>query len=192
VNYTFRQLPSASGAGFRFSFKAPQRLTHILRLRNCSGEIGEPGRALSPVSDVERMGVVLFQLPPNFRIDVPCLDSFLSETGSYSLRMAFEFRHASWFCDEVYDVLRNRGVALCVAESDELETPDIMTAPFACYRFRRADAPHPNLIRLRIFCGDGLLRARSSPTSNMRRSRRARCAQPRYCKDSSVLKSTRQ
>jgi uncharacterized protein YecE (DUF72 family) len=90
------------------------------------------------VSDVERMGVVLFQLPPNFRIDVPCLDSFLRETGSYSLRMAFEFRHASWFCDEVYDVLRNRGVALCVAESDELETPDIMTAPFACYRFRRS------------------------------------------------------
>lgn len=57
---------------------------------------------------------------------------------SYSLRMAFEFRHTSWFCDEVYDVLRNRGVALCVAESDELQTPDIKTAPFACYRFRRS------------------------------------------------------
>jgi uncharacterized protein YecE (DUF72 family) len=147
VNYTFRQLPSAStlagwlaasGAGFRFSFKAPQRLTHIQRLRNCSGGVGELGRALSPVSDAERMGVVLFQLPPNLRIDVCCLDSFLRETGSYSLRMTFEFRHASWFCDEVYDVLRNRGVALCVAESDELETPDIITAPFACYRFRRS------------------------------------------------------
>jgi len=147
VNCTFRQSPSASalagwlaasGAGFRFSFKAPQRLTHILRLRNCSGEIGELSRALSPVSDAGRMGVVLFQLPPNFRIDVPCLDFFLSEAGSCSLRMAFEFRHASWFCDEVYEVLRNRGVALCVAESDDLETPDIMTAPFACYRFRRS------------------------------------------------------
>ena len=73
VNYTFRQLPSAStlagwlaasGAGFRFSFKAPQRLTHILRLRNCSGEIGELGRALSPVSDVERMGVCCFSFHP--------------------------------------------------------------------------------------------------------------------------------
>ncbi len=147
VNYTFRQLPSAStlagwlaasGAEFRFSFKAPQRLTHILRLRNCSGGVGELGRALAPVADAERMGVVLFQLPPNFRIDVPCLDSFLSETGSYGLRMAFEFRHPSWFCDEVYDVLRNRGVALCVAESEELETPNIVTAPFASYRFRRS------------------------------------------------------
>ena len=147
VNYTFRQLPSAStlagwlaasGAGFRFSFKAPQRLTHILRLRNCSGAVGEFGRALSPVLDAERMGVVLFQLPPNFKVDVPRLDSFLSMTASYSLRMAFEFRHASWFSAEVYEVLRNRGAALCVAESDELETPDIVTAPFACYRFRRS------------------------------------------------------
>lgn len=147
VNYTFRQMPSAStlagwlaasSAGFRFSFKAPQRLTHILRLRNCSEAFAELVQALSPVSDAERMGVVLFQLPPNFRIDVPCLSSFLSEADSDSLRMAFEFRDASWFCDEVYEVLRNRGVALCVAESEELQTPNIRTAPFAYYRFRRS------------------------------------------------------
>ncbi len=147
VNYTFRQLPSAStlagwlaasGAEFRFSFKAPQRLTHILRLRNCSEGVAGLCRALAPVADAERMGVVLFQLPPNFKVDVHRLDSFLGMTASYSLRMAFEFRHASWFSDEVYEVLRNRGAALCAAESDELETPDIMTAPFACYRFRRS------------------------------------------------------
>jgi uncharacterized protein YecE (DUF72 family) len=103
------------------------------------------------------MGVVLFQLPPNFRIDVPCLNSFLSETGSYSLRMAFEFRHGSWFCDEVYDVLRNRGVALCIAESDELETPDIMTAPVACYRFRRSGCSASQLDSI-----ENILRRRSA------------------------------
>jgi uncharacterized protein YecE (DUF72 family) len=145
VNYTFRQLPTASmlagwlaasNADFRFSFKAPQRLTHILRLRNCSESVENLSRALAPMAAAGRMGVVLFQLPPNFKADVPLLDSFLAD-GS-DLRMAFEFRHATWFCDETYEVLRRHGVALCVAESEELETPDVVTAPFACYRFRKS------------------------------------------------------
>ena len=147
MNYTFRQLPTesmltgwlaATGADFRFSFKAPQRITHILRLKDCSDTVAALVRALAPVEAAGRMGVVLFQLPPNFKADASRLDSFLVAADTCGLRMAFEFRHSSWFCDEVYDVLRNRGVALCVAESDELETPDIMTAPFACYRFRRS------------------------------------------------------
>jgi uncharacterized protein YecE (DUF72 family) len=53
--------------------------------------------------------------------------------------MAFEFRHSTWFCDEVYAVLRRHSVALCVAESEDLETPDMVTAPFTCYRFRKSD-----------------------------------------------------
>src|ERR1035437_710704 len=85
VNYTFRQLPTesmltgwlaASGAGFRFSFKAPQRITHILRLRDCSDTVAALSRALAPVVAAGQMGVVLFQLPPNFQADVPRLDSF--------------------------------------------------------------------------------------------------------------------
>jgi uncharacterized protein YecE (DUF72 family) len=84
------------------------------------------------------MGVVLFQLPPNFKADVPRLDTFLADAANCGLRMAFEFRHSSWFSDDVYDVLRRHGAAICVAESDELETPDVITAPFTCYRFRKS------------------------------------------------------
>ena len=147
VNYTFRQLPTASmltgwlaasSPGFRFSFKAPQRLTHILRLKDCSDTVAALSRALAPVVAAGRMGVVLFQLPPNFKVDVPRLDSFLADANTCGLRMAFEFRHISWFCDEVFAVLRHHRVALCVAESEDLETPDVVTAPFTCYRFRKS------------------------------------------------------
>lgn len=148
VNYTFRQLPSAStlaswlavsSSDFRFSFKAPQRLTHIQRLKNSSETIAALSRALAPVVAAGQMGVVLVQLPPNFKADVPRIGSFLADARGYGLRMAFEFRHNTWFCDEVYDVLRRDGAALCVAESDDLETPDIVTAPFSCYRFRKSE-----------------------------------------------------
>jgi uncharacterized protein YecE (DUF72 family) len=147
VNYTFRQLPAAStlaswlgasGADFRFSFKAPQRVTHILRLRDCAETVAALSRALAPVVAAGRMGLVLFQLPPNFKADVARLDSFLADASRCGLRMAFEFRHGTWFCDEVYDVLRRHGAALCVAESDDLETPDVATASFTCYRFRKS------------------------------------------------------
>jgi uncharacterized protein YecE (DUF72 family) len=146
VNYTFRQLPSAatlaswlaaSQAGFRFSFKAPQRVTHILRLKGCSEIVAELSRTLAPVAAAQRMGIVLFQLPPNFKADIPRLESFLAEANGSGLRMAFEFRHGTWFCEEVYGVLRRHGAALCVAESEDLETPDVVTAAFTCYRFRK-------------------------------------------------------
>ena len=147
VNYTFQHLPTenmltgwlaASDAGFRFSFKAPQRLTHILRLKDCSDSVATLSRALAPVVAAGRMGVVLFQLPPNFKADVPRLESFLVDANTCGLRMAFEFRHSTWFCDETYAVLRHHRVALCVAESEDLETPDVVTAPFTCYRFRKS------------------------------------------------------
>jgi uncharacterized protein YecE (DUF72 family) len=147
VNYTFRQLPTesmlagwlgASGEGFRFSFKAPQRITHILRLRDCSEAVAALSRALAPAMAAGRMGVVLFQLPPNFQADVQRLDSFLVDANACGLRMAFEFRHSTWFCDEVCAVLRRHCAALCVAESEDLETPDVVTAPFMCYRFRKS------------------------------------------------------
>jgi uncharacterized protein YecE (DUF72 family) len=147
VNYTFRQLPTesmlkgwlaVSGAGFCFSFKAPQRITHILRLKDCSDIVAALSRALTPVAVAERMGVVLFQLPPNFKVDVLRLDSFLGDASPHGLRMAFEFRNSTWFCDEVYAVLRHHRAALCIAESDDLVTPDVVTAPFICYRFRKS------------------------------------------------------
>ena len=154
VNYTFRQLPTesmlrgwmaATGADFRFSFKAPQRITHILRLKDCSDTVAALARALGPVAAAGRMGLVLFQLPPNFKADVPRLTSFLMDADMSGLRMAFEFRHSTWFCDEVYAVLQRHSVALCVAESEDLETPNIVTAPFASYRFRKSEYPRAQL-----------------------------------------------
>jgi uncharacterized protein YecE (DUF72 family) len=147
VNYTFRQLPSAAivegwlaqtGAEFRFSFKAPQRITHIKRLKECGEPLSAFYASLLPVIQANRLGVVLFQLPPNFKADVSRLESFLQDAAG-SLRIAFEFRHASWFTDEVFDLMRRHKAALCVAESDELQCPDVMTAPFSCYRFRKSD-----------------------------------------------------
>lgn len=157
VNYTFRQLPSATtvegwleqtGADFRFSFKAPQRVTHIKRLKECSEALSKFYAALLPVIRAGRMGVVLFQLPPNFKADPARLAAFLEDAapvGASSLRIAFEFRHASWFTSEVFDLLRKHRAALCVAESDELQTPDVITAPFCCYRLRRSDYSVPDL-----------------------------------------------
>jgi uncharacterized protein YecE (DUF72 family) len=151
VNYTFRQLPSAAtvdgwlaqtGAGFRFSFKAPQRITHIKRLKDCSDALSAFYSALLPVIRAGRMGVVLFQLPPNLKADPSRLASFLKEAapeGTGTLRVAFEFRHTSWFASEIFDLLRQHQAALCVAESDELQTPDVITAPFSCYRLRKSD-----------------------------------------------------
>lgn len=148
VNYTFRQLPTesmlagwlaaAAGADFRFSFKAPQRITHIRRLKDCAEAVAALGRSLAPVAAAERMGVVLVQLPPNFKADPSRLDLFLADAKTSGLRMAFEFRQNTWFCDEVYSVLRSHGAALCVAESADLETPDVVTAPFSCYRLRKS------------------------------------------------------
>jgi uncharacterized protein YecE (DUF72 family) len=151
VNYTFRHLPSAAtidgwlsqtGEGFRFSFKAPQRITHIKRLKEASDALSAFYTALLPVIRAGRLGVVLFQLPPNLKADPARLADFLKEAApenTNALRVAFEFRHASWFASEIFDLLSQHQAALCVAESDDLETPDVTTAPFSCYRLRKSD-----------------------------------------------------
>src|ERR1700757_2445059 len=132
VNYTFRSLPSettvrawlgATGSDFRFSFKAPQRITHILRLKNCAEPLERFARAIAPVREAARLGVILFQLPPNMKANTDLLRDFLSEAGRFDLRLTFEFRNTTWFSDAVYTALRDHGAALCVAESDELSTP---------------------------------------------------------------------
>jgi uncharacterized protein YecE (DUF72 family) len=149
VNYTFRQLPSAAtldswlaqvGGDFRFSFKAPQRITHIKRLRECREVLSAFYAALAPVLRAGRAGAVLFQLPPNFKAEAGRLDAFLADATreqAGGLRLAFEFRHPSWFTDETFALLERHDAALCLAESDELETPKITTASFSCYRLRK-------------------------------------------------------
>jgi uncharacterized protein YecE (DUF72 family) len=150
VNYTFRQLPSTAtldswleqvGGDFRFSFKAPQGITHIKRLKACGDSLAALFKALAPVLRAGREGAILFQLPPNFKADAATLESFLEDAArakGVKGRFAFEFRHPSWFTDETFKVLQRHDAALCVAESDDLETPQITTASFSCYRWRKS------------------------------------------------------
>ncbi len=149
VNYTFRQLPkpatvqgwlgAVESVDFRFSFKAPQTITHIKRLVDCLGPLERFYDALQPVIAADRMGLVLFQLPPNLKADSTRLSAFLHDATSTKCRIAFEFRHASWFTEETFELLRRHNAALCVAASDDLETPDVTTADFSCYRLRKTD-----------------------------------------------------
>jgi uncharacterized protein YecE (DUF72 family) len=147
VNFTFRQLPTekqltnwldATTDGFRFSFKAPQAITHLKRLRECGDALAALQAALLPADRAGKLGAVLFQLPPNFRADAERLKAFLGEVARLKLRAAFEFRHESWFDEAVYAALQQHNVALCIAESDDLQTPQRRTAEFLCYRLRRS------------------------------------------------------
>ncbi len=148
VNYTFRTLPTPSQLenwlanvpdGFRFSFKAPQRITHFARLRDCQSLVETFLNALAPVR-AGHLGPLLFQLPPNLQADRDLLARFLDLPAFRHphVQLAFEFRHKSWFTEDIYTVLREHNAALCVAETDELSTPDVQTAPHRCYRLRRS------------------------------------------------------
>jgi uncharacterized protein YecE (DUF72 family) len=157
VNFTFRQLPSekqlttwldAVGEGFRFSFKAPQTITHVKRLRDCAAPLAGLHAALAPAERAGKMGAVLFQLPPNFRADIERLKGFLSEVTKQGVPAAFEFRHESWFDEAVYAALAEANAALCIAESDELKTPQRKTAEFVCYRLRRSTYGEADLERI--------------------------------------------
>jgi uncharacterized protein YecE (DUF72 family) len=151
VNYSFRQLPSAAmlvgwlaatPSDFRFSFKAPQRITHFSRLRDCNAAVAEFVAALAPVQAAGKLGSLLFQLPPNFKADPGRLADFLAApafSGDAPPRLAFEFRHESWFSDQVCEILSAHNAALCIAEGDELQTPEVQCArTHACYRLRRS------------------------------------------------------
>jgi len=148
VNYTFRTLPTetqlqgwldATPPGFRFSFKAPQRITHFQRLRNSHEAVAEFVASLAPAQQAGKLGPLLFQLPPNFAADTTRLADLLAAPAlrNTTAQLAFEFRHESWFTEATYDNLRQHNAALCIAESDDLATPEVHTANFFCYRLRR-------------------------------------------------------
>jgi uncharacterized protein YecE (DUF72 family) len=147
INYTFRRLPSASTlqnwveqtpAGFVFAVKANMRITHIQRLRNASDATELFLKMIDPLRSSRRLGPILFQLPPAVKCDVALLRDYLALLPK-DLRYAFEFRHASWLTDAVYDALRERNVSLCVAESERLEVPEVITADFVYYRLRKPE-----------------------------------------------------
>jgi uncharacterized protein YecE (DUF72 family) len=147
VNYTFRRFPTekllrgwieATPAGFQFGVKANQKITHVSRLRNVAEFTSDFFGALEPLAAESKLGPVLFQLPPYLKADVGLLKEFLG-TIPRNVRAAFEFRHVSWFSDDIYRAMREANVALCNAESEKLETPDVQTANFAYLRLRKAE-----------------------------------------------------
>jgi len=143
INNTFYRLPKKEVVAawaeqvpdtFRFSIKASRRITHFKRLKE-TDEVLE--YLLSTVGALgDRLGVVLFQLPPNFKKDMDRLGPFL-ELLPDDLNAAFEFRNASWFDDEVHDALRAHGAALVVADTSEKDAEIVSTAPFGYLRLRK-------------------------------------------------------
>lgn len=147
INYTFRRLPSASTLenwvaatppGFVFAVKANQRITHIARLKNAAEPTELFFRMIDPLRTSRRLGPVLFQLPPNLKCDVPLLRDYLALLPE-GMRYAFEFRNESWLAEPVYQELRARNISLCVAESERLEVPEVITADFVYFRLRKPD-----------------------------------------------------
>jgi len=147
INYTFRRMPSASTLenwtaatppGFVFALKAHMRITHILRLKNAAEATSVFLRAIDPLRAARRLGPVLFQLPPAMRCDIDLLQAFVDVLPE-DLRYAFEFRHTSWLVDDVYRLLQRRNISLCVAESEKLEVPEVITADFVYYRLRKPE-----------------------------------------------------
>jgi len=143
INNTFYRIPKEEmlagwtkevPASFSFTLKAPQRITHQKRLREAEQEVGEFLRRAAVLGG--QLGVVLFQLPPFLRKDLPRLRDFLALLPS-DRRVAFEFRHESWQDDEVYETLRSRGATLCVADFDEGDTPFVCTSGSGYLRLRR-------------------------------------------------------
>jgi uncharacterized protein YecE (DUF72 family) len=146
INNTFYRMPKASvlqawagevPADFKFVLKAPQRITHFQRLK----EVGDSVAYLLDVAGTleERLGPLLFQLPPNMKKDFPRLREFFALLPP-ECRTAWEFRHASWFDEEVFDLLRQRRAALCIAEAEDgLEVPFVSTAAWGYLRLRRPD-----------------------------------------------------
>jgi len=146
INYTFRQLPklstlenwiAATPEGFSFSCKAHQRITHIFRLRE-SEFTDVFFKAIDPLRSSRRLGPVLFQLPPNLKVDLALLTAFVEKLPR-DIRCAFEFRNASWLVDEVYRLFETHGIGLCLAESEKFEVPEVVTAGFVYVRLRKED-----------------------------------------------------
>ena len=142
INYTFYRAPNekilqgwdaATPERFKLTLKAPKRITHDARLRDCGDRVRqflETAAVLGP-----KLGALLFQLPPNLKKDLALFDAFL-ETFPPRVCAAFEFRHTSWLDEEIYARLRARNLALCVADSEKLSTPVEVTADYAYFRLR--------------------------------------------------------
>lgn len=147
VNYTYRRLASASTfekwiattpESFVFLPKAHMKITHSFKLEDAEEFTRVFLESLNPLRDAGRLGPILFQLPPGFKQDAGKLAKFVALLPR-GLRAAFEFRNASWFAEDTYNVLKDSNVALCLAENENLETPHVLTADFVYLRLRKPD-----------------------------------------------------
>lgn len=142
INNTFYRMPSEAvlaqwsaqvGGDFRFVLKAPQTITHRKRLKQADEPVEYFFRIAATLAD--RLGPVLVQLPPTFKRDLPRLEAFLALPPP-GARLAFEFRHASWFDDDVYAVLRAHDAVLCTAHTEDGATPLVATSSWGYLRLR--------------------------------------------------------
>jgi uncharacterized protein YecE (DUF72 family) len=151
INYTYYRTPNrkilagwdaATPERFRLTLKAPKRITHEARLKDCADRVQyfvEIAATLGP-----KLGVLFFQTPPNLKQDLAVFDTFL-ESLPAGLVAAFEFRHGSWLNDELFARLRARNLALCVADSETMATPVEITADYAYFRLRDEGYTPPDL-----------------------------------------------
>jgi len=142
INYTFYRMPLVTSLtkwaadtppDFKFSFKAPKQITHSAKLKDSLTSCSHFFGLLETIT--EKLGVVLFQLPPSFKSDLEVLAAFLQVLPQHA-RVAFEFRHLSWFNDKTFELLRSHNAALCIADSEILTTPLVRTADFLYMRLR--------------------------------------------------------
>ena len=147
VNYTFRRIASAATFekwmaatpnGFRFLPKAHMKITHSLKLADTDDFLRYFLQSLDPLRKAGRLGPILFQLAPTFKAEQERLAAFLKVLPT-GYQAAFEFRHPSWFDDATYENLRTAHAGLCLAENEDLKTPDVLTAEFVYLRLRKAD-----------------------------------------------------
>jgi uncharacterized protein YecE (DUF72 family) len=153
LNNTFYRLPQKSmveswqaqvPGNFRFSVKASQRITHFKRLKEAGSETRFMLETVSALED--RLGVVLFQLPPNMKKDLERLETFLKDLPA-EIPAAFEFRHPTWFDDDVLGLLRSQKRVLCVSDTDDLPVSHIdKTADWGYLRLRRVNYSESDLM----------------------------------------------
>jgi uncharacterized protein YecE (DUF72 family) len=143
INNTFYRMPAEDmltrwatevPEHFRFTLKAPRRITHEKRLKDVGPDVAELVRRARALGD--KFGVLLFQLPPFIKCTLPLLDAFLAAIPD-GVRVALEFRESSWQTDEVYTALRAKNVALCVTDNERGDTPLVTTCDWAYLRLRR-------------------------------------------------------
>jgi len=153
VNYTYRRIAlagtfekwiAATPEGFLFLPKAHMKITHSLKLEDAEQFTRVFLESLEPLRAAGRLGPILFQLPPAFKIDLDRLAGFVRLLPK-TLPSAFEFRNATWFDESTYKVLREHNIGLCVAENENLETPHVLTADFVYLRLRKPDYLEPEL-----------------------------------------------